>query len=113
MLTKVILTQKMVDQLRVPGVLTCPSCKGLRMEATISQSTGRLRKIWTYRYRARTGALRQIKLGEFPGMNVDAAKAASSTAEASATSRALQSETPPALSSIKPTSVMDGLLLRR
>ena len=45
----------MVDRLWEPAVLTCPSCKGLRMEATISQSTGRLRKLWRYQYRARTG----------------------------------------------------------
>ena len=74
--TKKILNQTMVKEQNTAGVLTCPSCKGLRMEVTIAESTGKPRKIWTYRYRARTGALRQIKLGEFPSMTVDAAKAA-------------------------------------
>ena len=37
MLTKAkILTQTMVDRQREPAVLTCTSCKGLRMEVTIS-----------------------------------------------------------------------------
>lgn len=66
----------MVDKLREPAVMTCPSCKGLRLEATIAESTGSLRKIWHYRYRARTRRLGQIKLGEYPGMTLEAAKAA-------------------------------------
>ena len=69
-----ILTAKQVDELKVPGILTDARCPGLRLVAVQSEKAGRLRKTWGYRYRTRSGVLRQMKLGEYPGMNLQAAR---------------------------------------
>lgn len=71
-----ILTAAQVDHLKVEGILTDARCTGLRLVAKLSEKSGWLRKTWVYRYRTRGKVLKQMKLGEFPGMTLPAAREA-------------------------------------
>lgn len=51
-------------------------CPGLRLYALKPLKDGSKRGSWIYRYRTKTGALKQIKLGQYPGMGLSDAKEA-------------------------------------
>lgn len=51
-------------------------CPGLRLCALKPLKDGTKRGSWIYRYRTKAGVLKQIKLGQYPGMGLADAKAA-------------------------------------
>lgn len=51
-------------------------CPGLRLYALKPLKDGTKRASWIYRYRTKTGALKQIRLGQYPGMGLADAKEA-------------------------------------